>query len=97
MSTLLQLFLLIIILVIAAAFAALNEQVINLNYFIGQLESKLTYVIIFSFLIGMIFSFLMVSVYLLKQRLETRRLRNTLRLKTQELSNLRQIPLKDNI
>ena len=96
MSSLLQLLLVIIILIIASAFAALNEQVINLNYFIGLVETRLTFVIICSFLLGMIFSLLIMMSYIIRVRLEQRRLKSSLRIKDQELNNLRELPVKGN-
>jgi uncharacterized membrane protein YciS (DUF1049 family) len=96
MRGLLQLLLVIIILVIASAFAALNEQVINLNYFIGLVETRLTFVIIFSFALGALFCFLIMMTFFIKVRLEKRRLQRALRLKDQELINLRELPVKDN-
>ena len=97
MSSLVQLLLVILVLIVASAFAALNEQLINLNYFIGVLETRLTFVIISSFLLGMIFSLLIMLSYIVKVRFEQRRLKNTLRIKEQELNNLRELPVKDGI
>ena len=95
MSALLQLLLVILILIIAATFAALNEQVINLNYFIGTLDTRLTFVIISCFVLGMIFSLAVVLSYIIRLRFEQRRLRSSLRIKEQELNNLRELPVKD--
>ena len=91
MSSLLQLLLVILVLIIASAFAALNEQVINLNYFIGLVETRLTFVIICSFLLGMLFSLLIMMSYIVRVRLEQRRLKNSLRIKDQELNNLQML------
>lgn len=96
MRGLLQLLLVIVILVIASAFAALNEQVINLNYFIGLVETRLTFVIIISFILGALFSSLIMMTFIIRARLERRRLQRELRLKDQELVNLRELPVKDN-
>ncbi len=96
MSALLQLLFIILILIIAAAFAALNEQVITLNYFVGMMDTRLTFVIISCFILGMIFSMLLVVSYVVRLRLEQRRLRTSLRIKEQELNNLRELPLQDS-
>ena len=96
MSSIVQLLSVILVLITAAAFAALNEQVINLNYFIGVLETKLTFVIITSFLLGMIFTLLLIIGYIIKLRIQTRRMKSSLRLKEQELNNLRELPVKDS-
>lgn len=96
MKAILQLFIVIVILIVAAAFAALNDQVINLNYFIGEVESRLTFVIISSFFLGMLFCFLLLIGLILKGRMERRRMRQELRLKNQELTNLRELPVKED-
>lgn len=96
MRGLLQLLVVIIILVVASAFAALNEQVINLNYFIGLVETRLTFVIIISFILGALFCFMIMITFFVKSRMERRRLQRKLRLKDQELVNLRELPVKDN-
>ena len=96
MRVLLQFLVVIIILFIASAFAALNDQGINLNYFAGIIETKLNFVIIISFILGTIFSLALLSVTILQGRLERRRLRKALDLRNQELANLREAPLKDD-
>ena len=96
MKGLLQLLIVIILLVTASAFAALNEQVINLNYFIGQVDTRLTFVIIASFILGGLFSFMVMLTFFIKTRLEKRRLQRQLRLKNEELANIRELPVKDS-
>ena len=96
MSSLLQILLVVLILIIASAFAALNEQVITLNYFVGLLETRLTFVIISCFVLGMLFALLLILTYIIRLRFEQRRLRSSLRIKEQELNNLRELPVKDS-
>ena len=96
MRVLLQFLVVIIILVIASAFAALNDQVINLNYFLGYVDTHLNLIIIFSFILGALFSLALLSVTILQGRLERRRLRKALQLSNQEISNLREIPTKED-
>ena len=97
MTGLVQLILLMLILIIAAAFAALNEQVISMNYFIGTMDTPLTFVIIVCFILGMLFSFLIIVGYIIRLRWQQRRMKQALQLKDQELNNLREMPLKDSI
>ena len=96
MRVLLQFLIVIIILFIASAFAALNDQVINLNYLLGGVDTGLNFVIIISFILGALFSLALLSVVILQGRLERRRLRKVLDLRNQEVSNLREAPLKDD-
>ena len=97
MTGLVQLILLMLILIIAAAFAALNEQVISMNYFVGTMDTPLTFVIIVCFILGMLFSFLIIVSYIIRLRWQQRRMKQALQLKDQELNNLREMPLKDSI
>ena len=97
MTGLLQLLLLMLILILAAAFAALNEQMINMNYFIGSMETSLTFVIMVCFILGMLFSFLIIVTYIIRLRWQHRRMERALKLKDQELNNLRAMPVKDTI
>lgn len=96
MRVLLQFLAIIIILVIASAFAALNDQVLNLNYFLGYVDTHLNFVIIISFILGALFSLALLSVTILQGRLERRRLRKALELRNQELTNLRELPTKED-
>jgi len=45
----------------------------------------------------MLFSFLIIVSYLIRQRLQQRRLKQALKLKDQELNNLRAMPVKDSM
>jgi len=96
MKSLVQFLLAIIILIIASAFAALNDQPLSLNYFIGVANTQLTYIIIACFILGALVSLLILMTFIVRGRIERRRLRNALAVKNQELSNLREAPIKDN-
>lgn len=95
MRAILQFFLVILFLGITAAFAALNDGTIAINYFIGVSETRLTYLLLACFILGGVMALLLISGSYLKLRLELRRLRNTVALNSQELSNLRELPVKD--
>jgi len=91
-----QFFLVILLLGLTAAFAALNDGVININYFIGENDVRLTYLLLASVIFGSFMTLLMLSGKYLKMRLELKKLRKTVNLKNQELSNLRELPVKDS-
>ena len=95
MRAILQFLLVILFLGLTAAFAALNDGIITMNYFIGEAEIRLTYLLLACIIFGSLMSLLLVSGNYLKMRLELRRLRNAVSLKNQELSNLRALPVKD--
>jgi len=93
---LIQFFLVILFLGLTAAFAAINDGVITINYFIGENEIRLTYLLLASITFGSLMSLLLVSGKYLKMRFELRKLRNAVALKNQEISNLRELPVKDS-
>jgi len=91
----LQFFLVIWFLGLPAAFAALNDGIIKMNYFIDEAEIRLTYLLLACIIFGSLMSLLLLSGNYFKMRFEIRRLRNTVSMKDQELSNLRALPVKD--
>ncbi len=95
MRAILEFFLVILFLGFTAAFAALNDGIITMNYFIGEAETRLTYLLLACIIFGSLMSLLLLSGKYLKMRFEIRRLRNKVSMKDQELSNLRALPVKD--
>ena len=96
MRALLQFLLVIVLLGITAAFAALNDGIITINYFIGESDLRLTYLLLACFAIGGLMGFLMLLGNYLKLKLELRKLKSTISINNQELSNLRELPVKDH-
>ena len=95
MRAILQFFLAILFLGFTAAFAALNDMIISINYFIGESDIRLTYLLLACFTVGGLMGLLLISGSYVKLRLELRKLRSAVSLNNQELSNLRELPVKD--
>ncbi|PCJ48885.1 MAG: hypothetical protein COA74_07850 [Gammaproteobacteria bacterium] len=95
MRALFQFFLVILFLGLTAAFAALNDGIITINYFVGKSDVRLTYLLLACFALGGLMSLLLISVSYLKLRLDVRKLNKAVSLNSQELSNLRALPVKD--
>ena len=95
MRAILQFCLVILLLGLTAAFAALNDAVISINYFIGAGDIRLTYLLLACFIIGGLLGLLLISGSYLKLRLQNRKLRNKLSMNNKELNNLRELPVKD--
>ena len=96
MRALLQFILVILFLGLTAAFAAINDGVIRINYFIGESEIRLTYLLLACIIFGSLMSLILISGKYLKMRFELRKLRNAVALKNQEILNLRELPIKDS-
>ena len=95
MRALIQFIIVILILTFTAAFAALNDAAISVNFFVTEKELPLTYLLLISFLLGgMVAAALYVGQYL-RMKVELRRLKKTAELQNQELANLRALPVKD--
>ena len=95
MRAIFQFFLVILFLGVTAAFAALNDGIITINYFIGKGDVRLTYLLLGCFAIGGLMSLLLISGSYFKLRLDLRKLNKAVVLNNQELSNLRALPVKD--
>jgi len=92
---LLQFFLMVLFLGITAAFSALNDAVISINYFVGQGDIRLTWLLLGCFSVGGLMCLILLSGSYLKLRLDLRRLKKQVSVNDQELSNLRALPVKD--
>jgi len=92
---LLQFFLMIVFLGLTAAFAALNDAKVSINYFVATSEIPLAYLILACILGGSVMTLLLITGNYLRSRVEIRRLKKTIVMNNQELSNLREMPVKD--
>jgi lipopolysaccharide assembly protein A len=95
MSRLVSFVLLLILVILGLAFAAINAKPVELNYFLATREvplaMTLVLTLVFGALIGLLFSLGMV----IRFKRETLRLRRQIRIVEQEVTNLRNIPIKD--
>lgn len=95
MSRLVSFVLVFILAILGLAFAAINAKPVELNYFLATREvplaMTLVLTLVFGALIGLLFSLGMV----IRFKRETLRLRRQIRIVEQEVTNLRNIPIKD--
>lgn len=95
MSRLVSFVLVLILAIFGIAFAVINAKPVELNYFLATREvplaMTLVLTLVFGALIGLLFSLGMV----IRLKRETLRLRRQVRLAEQEVTNLRNIPIKD--
>lgn len=95
MSRLLSILILFVLVVAGLAFAVVNAQPVELNYFLGVREVPLALTLVISLvcgaLVGVFFSLGMV----IRLKRETFSLRRQVQLNEQEVANLRNIPIKD--
>jgi uncharacterized membrane protein YciS (DUF1049 family) len=82
-------------LVVAIIFATVNYNRITLNYFIGKTDIPLSMLIFSIFLFGLLFGLLLDAWIMYRQRSRIRSLEKSVEAYKLELSNLRNMPLRD--
>ncbi|MFN2309109.1 MAG: lipopolysaccharide assembly LapA domain-containing protein [Gammaproteobacteria bacterium] len=88
----------VLVLVLAAlglAFAVVNAKPVELNYFLATREVPLAMTLVLTLVFGALIGLLFSLGIVLRLKREALRLRRQVRLAEEEVSNLRNIPLKD--
>lgn len=91
-----KLVLALVILVLGAALATLNEGQVTLNYYFGTIDSPLALALLGALGLGLLLGFLAGLTLWARVRGENARLRRSAKLAQQEVNNLRAIPLKQH-
>ena len=92
----LKLIFILLIMMIGAAFAVMNADPVMLNYYFGKQELPLSVVLVGAIGLGAVLGVLATLSGSLRLRRENMSLRHKARLATQEVNNLRALPIKDN-
>ena len=79
-----------------AAFSAVNNTPVNIQYYLGTVTMPISLVVILSLVIGITLGALAIFIGSLQLRYENRRLQNKIDLREQELDSLRILPIKDS-
>lgn len=95
MKRLLGFLLLLVVVVVGLAFAVLNAQAVQLNYYFGSTEAPLSLVLVLVLAVGAILGVVASVGMVVGQRRELGRLQRKVKVTEQELKNLREIPIKD--
>ena len=94
MKRALLLLIFILLALITSVLTRLNLETVTFNYYFGLLDFSLSGLLIVAFVSGALMGLLLTIGMSLSSRLEKRRLHRTLRLREQEIRNLRDIPIK---
>lgn len=87
---------LFVLILLGITFAGLNAELVQLNYYIGQISLPVSMLVVFSIGVGLIIGlFLAIMVYF-RLRRRNYKLNSKLRMIEKELENLRSIPLRDS-
>ncbi len=88
--------LIVLIFVVALAFAVINADDVPLNYYLGTSQVPLSLVLVFTFALGAALGVLAALGKMLFLKREISRLRRAARSREQELANLRALPIRDD-
>lgn len=85
----------ILVLVVGIAFTSLNAQPVTLDYFLGRAETTLPWVLLVSLAAGFVVGLIVTGFALFSARRDVRRLRRQLRSLEAEVTNLRNLPIRN--
>ena len=78
-----------------AAFSAVNNTPVNIQYYLGTVTMPISIIVIVSLVIGITIGVLAIFIGSLQLRYENKRLQKKIDLREQELDSLRILPIKD--
>lgn len=85
----------VLVLLLGVGFAALNALPVTLDYFLGTLETSLPWVLLGALLTGFLLGLIVTGIALFNSRRNSRRLRRQLRALEAEVTNLRNLPIRN--
>ena len=78
-----------------AAFSAVNNTPVNIQYYLGTVTMPISIIVIVSLVIGITIGVLAIFIGSIQLRYENKRLQKKIDLREQELDSLRILPIKD--
>jgi putative membrane protein len=88
--------LLLVVSLLGLTFALMNAEAVQIDYYFGSVQAPLSLVVVIAIIVGATFGVLASTGIVLGQKRELAKLRKSNKLATQEISNLRSLPLKDS-
>lgn len=95
MQRIITLIIFIAVFAAGAAFSAINNGPVELNYYLGTITLPISVVVIGSIVTGIILGALAIFIGTLGLRYENRRLNKKIAVNEQEINSLRILPVKD--
>jgi len=89
------LLLLLIVVVLGLVFAVLNAHPVELHYYFGTSESPLSLIVVLAFGVGVLLGIFSSLGIIVRLKRDASRLRKDVKLAEKEVSNLRNLPLRD--
>ena len=91
-----KLLFILLVMLAGAAFAVMNAEQVQLNYYFGSAELPLSVILVGAICVGALLGILAALAGLAGLKRENASLRRQIRLASQEVKNLRTIPIKDS-
>ncbi len=95
MRSLIKLIVAVLLMVLGAAFAIVNEQPVELDLYFVAVSMPLSMILLLALGVGILLGLLASFLYFVKIRKENADLRRHVRLVEQEVKNLRSLPIND--
>lgn len=95
MARIINLITFLVVLTIGLAFAVLNAEPVEIDYYFGSWRLSLSLVIVFSLLIGVLAGVIASLGFVFRLKREISALRKSGKLADEELANLRALPVRD--
>ena len=96
MSQILKLCVILLVMLIGVAFHLVNDQSVELNYYLGMIELPFSFVVAAAVCLGAVLGILASLPILFRLKRENYKLGKQVQVGERELNNLRTIPIKDN-
>ncbi len=93
--SLIKLLIILVLIIIGAAFAVQNGDSVTLNYYFGNLDLPLSLLLIATLILGALAGMLSATGSILRLKRENAELRRKSKVVSEEVENLRAIPLKE--
>lgn len=87
----------LLIIIFGITFAILNSASVTLNYYIGQLSTPLSLILVIAFAVGCFVGIVVGIGLFIKMKVANYHLQQRLNLAEKEIKNLRTIPLQDKV
>ncbi len=93
---LIRLILFLLVMLVGAVLAVMNADLVNLNYYFGSRELPLSVLLVGAVFVGAVLGMVAGLGGMMRVKRENANLRRQARLASEEVNNLRSLPIKDH-
>lgn len=86
----------LLVALVVLSFAVMNAAPVHLDYYFSSVDAPLSLIVVIAITVGACMGVLSMVGIVLRQRREIGKLRKSVKLAEQEVTNLRTMPLRDN-